>query len=142
MKKFCLCTFLIVLFFNLTANCAVNDDYFKNANKIENYIIAQNNMEIFQNYILFCKKPVKKITSEDNTIAHAYIMTTIDNERNTVIIEAHSTGSTKLNAIVDNQVIVINVTVKKNKTIVETDSDLFEIISLDIPSSVNITEGA
>ena len=142
MKKLCFLTISLILLSCHTANSAVNGDYANNANKVEKYVLAENPFPLYQNYIIFSKKPVKKITSLDSTIAHAYVMTTIDNVRGTVIVEAHSIGSTKLIATVENKEIVINVTVKKNKTIVECDSDLFEIISLDVPSAVTFTQGA
>ena len=141
MKRICLFLTTIIALANCTANCAEND-YFEKKTNIENFLIAENTQDLYQNYIIFSKKPVKKIESSDDTIVHAYVMTTIENTRDTIIIEAHSIGNATLKAYVDNQIITIKVTVKKTKTIVETDSELFEIISLDVPSAIKFSEGA
>ena len=141
MKKICLLTISLILLGCQNTSLAVNNGYLKNVNKIEKYLISENAFPIYQNYVIFSKKPVKKITSSDYSIVNSYVMTTIDNVRDTIIIEARSLGSAKLSVIVDNQNLVINVTVKKDKTIVETDSDLFEVISLDVPNEISHMEG-
>lgn len=141
MRKICLLTISLILLGCQNTGLAVNSDYLENANKIEQYLISENNFPIYQNYVIFSKKPVKKIISSDYSIVNSYVMTTIDNVRDTIIIEARSLGSAKLTATVDNQNLVINVTVKKDKTIVETNSDLFEVISLDVPNEISNKEG-
>lgn len=141
MKKYCLLIISFVLL--ISQNVSLGDDsaFDGKTNKFEQYLISQNILPSYQNYIIFSKKPVKKIVSNNLAVAYAYVMTTIDNVRDTVIVEARSIGTTKLVATVDNQNLVINVTVQKDRTIVETNSDLLEIVLLDAPSDNPITEG-
>lgn len=141
MKKYCLLIISFVLL--ISQNISLGDDsaFEDKTNKFEQYLISQNILPSYQNYIIFSKKPVKKIVSNNSEVAYAYVMTTIDNVRDTVIVEARSIGTTKLVATVDNQNLVINVTVQKDKTIVETNSDLLEVVLLDAPSDSPMTEG-
>ncbi len=142
MKKFWLLTTALIILSCHTGICATNNDYAQNVNKIEQYIIAENIYPTYQNYIIFSKKPIKKVFSNDKNIANAYVLTTIDNSRDTIIIEANSIGKTQLTAIVDDQNITIEVNVTKSKTYVKTNYELFEALSLDTPDELSITEGA
>lgn len=141
MKKYCLLIISFVLLISQNVSLADDSAFEDKTNKFEQYLISQNILPSYQNYIIFSKKPVKKIVSNNSEVAYAYVMTTIDNIRDTVIVEARSIGTTKLVATVDNQNLVINVTVQKDKTIVETNSDLLEVVLLDAPSDSPITEG-
>lgn len=141
MKKYCLLIISFVLLISQNV-CLADDSAFEDkTNKFEQYLISQNILPSYQNYIIFSKKPVKKIVSNNSAVAYAYVMTTVDNVRDTVIVEARSIGTTKLVATVDNQNLVINVTVQKDKTIVETNSELLEVVLLDAPSDSPMTEG-
>lgn len=140
MKKLYFVITAFILLSLHSANGAINNDVIEKLNK-NNSLIAENIIEMYQNYIIFSKKPVKRVFSNDKSIAHAYVMTTIDNVRDTIIVEAKSIGKTTLTAIVDNKEITINVTVQKNKTIVDCNCDLFKIISLDVPSEIKFTGG-
>lgn len=141
MKNFWLLTTALIVLSCHTGNCATNNDYAQKANRIEQYIIAENLCPVYQNYIIFSKKPVKNVFSNNKSIANAYVMATIENSRDTIIIEANSIGKTQLTAIVDDQSITIDVNVTKTKTYVKTDYELFEVLSIDIPEQVSITEG-
>lgn len=141
MKKYCLLIISFVLLISQNVSLADDSAFEDKTNKFEQYLISQNILPSYQNYIIFSKKPVKKIVSNNSAVAYAYVMTTVDNVRDTVIVEARSIGTTKLVATVDNQNLVINVTVQKDKTIVETNSDLLEVVLLDAPSDSPMTEG-
>jgi hypothetical protein len=141
MNKYFLPIISIFLLSNLTANCAVNDNYLNNVDKIEKYLIAENSDFSFQNYLIFSKKPIKNITSSNTTVANAYVVTTIENSRDTVIVEVNFFGTATLSANVDNKNVSIMITVSDNGTKVESKSDLFDIIPLDIPNSVTSSEG-
>lgn len=141
MKKYCLLIISFVLLISQNVSLAEDSAFVDKTNKFEQYLISQNVLPNYQDYIIFSKKPVNKIVSNNSAIAHAYVMTTVDNVRDTVIVEARSIGTTKLIVTLDNQNLVINVTVKKDKTIVETNSDLLEAVVLDVPSENPITEG-
>lgn len=141
MKKYCLLIISFILLISQNLTLADDGAFANKTNKFEQYLISQNILPSYQSYIIFSKKPVKKIVSSNSAIAYAYVMTTVDNARDTVIVEARSLGTTKLTATVDNQNIVINVTIKKDRTIIETNSEFFEAVSLDVPTENSMTEG-
>lgn len=86
-----------------------------------------------EDYILLSKVPVKKVTSSNKEVIIAHILTTIMNEKNTLIIKSIGKGKAVLTFTIEDEVFDVAVNVKDNKTVFKNKNTNFEFIKIDLP---------
>lgn len=87
----------------------------------------------FEEIIVSTDAKLTDIKIKDNSIVNVYPLVTILNEKNTLFFQPLSTGSTEVYALKnDKDIVVFNVEVKYNKTIVDQVKG-FDILALDLP---------
>ncbi len=102
-------------------------------NHVQNSVMKENNVKIFEDYLILSQKAVKKASSSNTQIVDIKILTTVMNERTTVIVSPKSKGIAKITLIIDDTSYEIKVNVKDNKTILTPKISVFEYIQLDLP---------
>ena len=87
----------------------------------------------FEEIVVSTDAKLTDIKIKDNSIVNVYPLVTILNEKNILFFQPLNTGSTEVCVLKnDKDIVVFNVEVKENKTIVDQVKD-FDILALDLP---------
>ncbi len=86
----------------------------------------------FEDYIITSDKPVKSVSSSDESIISVLPFFTIDNRKDTIIVKAKREGNAEIKVVRDDKDIIINVKVTPEQTTFTCDDD-FAYFPLDRP---------
>ncbi|MBQ3311892.1 hypothetical protein IJG72_07430 [bacterium] len=135
MKAFKIVLFLIFL---LILDCKVYADI--NTPIADDSVLQSINdkKNLFRTYLMFSYEPIKKIKSANEGIITATIMTTVQNRRDTVILEPKSNGNTKLEVEIGKEKYEVCIGVNDSKITIYSNCKLFNFVPLDKPDSVSL----
>lgn len=131
MKKFGLIALICLLLFQLMIF----------TEKVLSAEVEAENEANVVSYVMFSRKPIRSIKSQNEDIVKPTIMTTIQNKRDTVIMDIKSEGHTVIIVNLGKEEFVVNVNVNKYGVNISSKCKLFSFFQLDVPDSVtNIKE--
>ena len=91
----------------------------------------------FEDYIITTDGKLTDIKIQHNDIINVYPLITVDNEKNTLVIEPLKVGETKFTVLKNNKdKYLFNVNVTEDKTTVEV-VEGFGILAIDAPPNLN-----
>lgn len=88
----------------------------------------------FDDYIVLSKMPVKKVVSSDEEVVRANVLTTLMNEKDTVLVKSVAKGKAVLSFEFYGSKIDVPFEVKDKKTTFKLkDTDTLQFVKIDIP---------